>query len=101
MILNSPQGLSVIIGPDGMPLTETQATEDVILTQVIDLDALVVPKQFHDLVGYYIRYDIFHLEVNRAAMNGVNFSGDEIPPRGLEFEEMERMMDEASKAGTN
>ena len=101
VILNSPQGLSVIIGPDGMPLTETQATEDVILTQVIDLDALVVPKQFHDLVGYYNRFDIFHLEVNRAAMNGVNFSGDEIPPRGLEFEEMERMMDEASKAGTN
>lgn len=31
----------------------------------IDLGACVEPKQFHDVVGGYQRYDIFSLKVNR------------------------------------
>lgn len=94
MIIDSPRGLSVIIGPDGLPLAETQADEDTILSQTVDLDALVIPKQFHDVVGYYNRFDIFQLRVNRSQMAPISF--DDEPPRGVTFEELQRMMDETN-----
>lgn len=92
IISESPHGLSAIIGPDGLPIAETQAETDTILSEIIDLEALVIPKQFHDVVGYYNRFDIFQLEVNREERSGVHFDDGEMSPRGLEFEEMERMM---------
>lgn len=94
MITDSPRGLSVIIGPDGLPLAETQADEDTILSRTLDLGALVVPKQFHDVVGYYNRFDIFQLRVNRSQIAPITF--DDEAPRELAFEELQRMMDETN-----
>lgn len=101
VISDSPQGISVIIGPDGLPIAETQATTDTILTETVDLDALVVPKQFHDLIGYYNRFDIFRLDVDRTERAGIHFEDGGQPPRGLEFEEMKRMMGREYKADPN
>jgi len=98
IITESPQGISVIIGPDGMPIAETQAEEDVILSATVDLDALVVPKQFHDVVGYYNRFDIFQLNVNRSEMAGVHFDDGGSKPRSLDFEQMERILGTDSTA---
>ena len=42
----------------------------------IDLAACVEPKQFHDVVGYYNRFDVFKLTVDRSANRPVSFTGD-------------------------
>lgn len=94
VITDSPHGISVIIGPDGLSMTEAQTNEDTILTQEIDLEKLVVPKQFHDVVGYYNRFDIFQLNVNRSEMPPINFGSDEQVPRGMEFDDMKNVMED-------
>lgn len=92
VITESPQGISMIVGPNGLPVAETASTEDTLLIEVIDLDDCVVPKQFHDVVGYYNRYDVFDLHVNREAMTPVSFSDDLQNARSLDFDDMQRMM---------
>jgi aliphatic nitrilase len=62
----SPQGISVVIGPTGAPLGEALCKEEGILYADVDLAQSVEPKQFHDLVGSYNRFDIFALSVNRS-----------------------------------
>ena len=42
----------------------------------IDIVRCVEPKQFHDVVGYYNRFDIFRLEVDRTPRDPASFSGD-------------------------
>jgi nitrilase len=76
IIKNSPKGLSMIVGPDGLPIKETNSKDDEILTAELDLEKIVVAKQFHDLSGYYNRFDIFDLKVNRSRTKPINFSDD-------------------------
>ncbi|MBN1315336.1 MAG: carbon-nitrogen hydrolase family protein [Anaerolineales bacterium] len=70
---NSPRGVSVVIGPNGLPVSETIQDEEGILYSDIDLADCVVPKQFHDIVGGYNRFDIFKLTVNRTALRPIYF----------------------------
>tara|TARA_B100000886_G_scaffold138542_1_gene93695 strand:+ start:36 stop:1010 length:975 start_codon:yes stop_codon:yes gene_type:complete len=65
LIKNSPRGISMIVGPDGMPIVEINSEKDEVLSQEIDLSKCIVAKQFHDLSGYYNRFDIFDFKVNR------------------------------------
>lgn len=45
----------------------------------LDLNACVEPKQFHDVVGYYQRFDVFDLKVNRQRLEAENaFRDDEV-----------------------
>jgi hypothetical protein len=47
----------------------------------------VEPKQFHDVVGYYNRFDVFRLEVNRTANRPIHFPAEAppaLPPAGGE-----------------
>ena len=37
-----------------------------------------LPKQFHDVVGYYNRFDIFDLRVNRRRLSPASFSNDPV-----------------------
>ena len=76
IIKNSPKGLSMIVGPDGLPIKELSSDEDQILTADIDLMKTIVAKQFHDLSGYYNRFDIFDLRVNRFRTKPINFNDD-------------------------
>jgi aliphatic nitrilase len=69
----SPRGITIIIDPTGTPLGEPLSTEEGILYADIDLARSVEPKQFHDLVGYYNRFDIFKLTVNRTAQSPATF----------------------------
>lgn len=64
---NSPRGVSMVVGPDGEQIGQTMSGEEGLLYAEIDLGKCVVPKQFHDVVGYYNRFDIFKLTVNRSA----------------------------------
>jgi len=38
-----------------------------------DLEACIEPKQFHDIVGYYNRFDVFELGVVRKRLEPVQF----------------------------
>ena len=49
------------------------------LLRNIDLAECIEPKQFHDVVGYYNRFDIFRLEVDRSANRPVVFRDDPEP----------------------
>lgn len=63
---NTPRSVSIMLGPDGMPITEARRDDEGILYGEIDVALCVEPKQFHDVVGYYNRFDIFRLTVDRT-----------------------------------
>jgi len=69
----TPRGVSMVISPTGDVVTEERSDQEGLLYADIDLTACVEPKQFHDVVGYYNRFDIFELRVNRSANRPVVF----------------------------
>ena len=72
----SPRGISVVIDPTGTPLGDALSEDEGILYADIDLAQSVEPKQFHDLVGSYNRFDIFALTVNRSLRRPAAFVDD-------------------------
>jgi nitrilase len=44
-----------------------------ILPPSIDIAQCVEPKQFHDVVGYYKRFDVFDLKVTRKRLPPIQF----------------------------
>ena len=77
ILSESPRSVSMIIGPAGEPVTQVLRDEEGLLYADIDLAESVEPKQFHDVVGYYNRFDIFRLTVNRSRNRPVTFTADE------------------------
>ena len=69
----SPRGVSMILGPAGEPIGETLRDSEGILYADVDVAACVEPKQFHDVVGYYNRFDVFKLTVDRSANRPITF----------------------------
>ncbi len=73
----SPRGVSMVIGPTGEVIGETLCETEGLLYQDIDLAQCVEPKQFHDIAGYYNRFDVFDLTVNRKRLAPIAFDGDD------------------------
>lgn len=69
----SPQAVSMVIGPSGEIISETFCESEGLLYQDIDISQCVEPKQFHDVVGYYNRFDIFDLRVMRKRLTPITF----------------------------
>ena len=67
IIERSPKSVSMILDPTGSVMSETISGEEGIVYGEIDTSLSVEPKQFHDVVGYYNRFDIFDLKVDRTA----------------------------------
>lgn len=63
ILRETPRGVSMILGPDAEPIGDILSGDEGLLYADIDLSKAVEPKQFHDVVGYYNRFDIFRLEV--------------------------------------
>lgn len=74
---NTPQAVSMVIGPAGLPVSEVVSGEERLLYAEIDLSQCVEPKQFHDVVGYYNRFDIFKLQVDRSVNRPVYFLNEQ------------------------
>lgn len=72
----SPRGVSLVIGPSGDVISDTLCESEGLLYQDIDISQCVEPKQFHDIVGYYNRFDVFELKVNRARIPPIQFEED-------------------------
>lgn len=70
---NTPRSISIILGPDGMPISEVRRDEEGIVYAEIDVGLCVEPKQFHDVAGYYNRFDVFKLMVDRTARSPAQF----------------------------
>ena len=62
----TPRAASFFVDPTGEQMGETLQDEEGILYAEIDIARCVEPKQFHDVVGYYNRFDVFDVTVNRT-----------------------------------
>jgi nitrilase len=70
----SPQAVTMVIGPSGEQVSDALSDEEGLLYHEIDVSQCVEPKQFHDVVGYYNRFDIFDLRVNRKRIEPIAFN---------------------------
>jgi aliphatic nitrilase len=87
----TPRGVSVVIGPTGEAVSEMLSDAEGILYHEIDINQCVEPKQFHDVVGYYNRFDIFELKVNRTRLKPIAFE-DQAEPQAEAVEQETPMM---------
>ncbi len=74
MMSGSPNAFSGIFGPDGRLVSEPIIDVEGIAYAEIDLERCIEPKQLHDIVGHYNRFDIFDLRVNREPLFPARFT---------------------------
>lgn len=73
VIDRTPRAASFFIDPTGEVMGEALQDEEGIVYAELDLAQCVEPKQFHDVVGYYNRFDVFDLAVNRVRLTPARF----------------------------
>jgi aliphatic nitrilase len=73
VLSRSSSAFSGVIGPDGRLVGESLIDEEGIVCADIDLNRCIQPKQMHDIVGHYNRFDIFNLQVNRRPQQPVEW----------------------------
>ena len=71
----TPRAVSMFIDPTGSQIGDTLQNEEGIAYAEFDLNRCIEPKQFHDVVGYYNRFDIFGVSVNRERLEPVRWQG--------------------------
>jgi aliphatic nitrilase len=85
---------SGVIGPDGRlvgpPLIDTEG----IVYAEIDLSRCIQPKQMHDIIGHYNRFDVFELKVNTARQRPLTLHG--ATPSGSDDSELPYEPDHAA-----
>ena len=70
---NTPGAESFFVNPTGTQFGDTLQTEEGLIYAELDLSQCIEPKQFHDVVGYYNRFDVFDLKVNRKRIEPVTW----------------------------
>ncbi len=80
MLERKHAAFSGIFGPDGRLISEPLIDVEGIAYADIDLNRCIQPKQMHDIVGHYNRFDIFQLHVNRQPQHRVTFDDGPIDP---------------------
>lgn len=75
----SPKGVSVILDPAGEAISDIASGDEQIIYAEIDTARSVEVKQFHDVTGYYNRFDIFDLTVDRTPREPAHFLDAERP----------------------
>jgi hypothetical protein len=71
----------MILSPTGAMVSGPLQNEEGILYGDIDTAECVEPKQLHDLSGYYNRFDVFKLTIDRSENRPVLFEGTEAARR--------------------
>ncbi|WP_240653105.1 carbon-nitrogen hydrolase family protein [Sphingomonas crocodyli] len=74
---------SGVIDPAGNVIGDPLIDDEGIVYAEIDLSACIQPKQMHDIIGAYNRFDIFDLRVDRRARASASFRDE---PEALEAE---------------
>ncbi|MFG1427685.1 carbon-nitrogen hydrolase family protein [Roseixanthobacter glucoisosaccharinicivorans] len=75
---------SFFVSPTGDQIGDTLQDEEGILYAELDLNCCIEPKQFHDVVGYYNRYDVFDLKVHRTRQAPAAFVDTPREGRGID-----------------
>jgi nitrilase len=73
LLTRKSSAFSGIIGPNGAVVGEPLIDEEGIVYAAIDLSKCIQPKQMHDILGHYNRFDIFDLRVNTAPTRKITF----------------------------
>lgn len=85
MLERKSSAYSGIIGPDGRSVGDELIDDEGIAYGEVDLNRCIQPKQMHDIVGHYQRFDVFNFSVNTAPqgpvipMPCVDATADETP----------------------
>jgi len=80
MLSGKPNAFSGIFGPDGRLISEPLIDDEGIVYGDVDLNLCIEPKQYHDIIGHYNRFDVFNLQVNRRRQLAVSLSDDRPEP---------------------
>ena len=73
MLERKNAAFSGIFGPDGRLISEPLIDVEGIAYADIDINRCIQPKQMHDIIGHYNRFDVFQLHVNRSPQPKVAF----------------------------
>jgi nitrilase len=73
LLTRKNSAFSGIIGPNGAVVGEPLIDDEGIVYAYIDLEKCIQPKQMHDILGHYNRFDIFDLRVNTAPTRKITF----------------------------
>lgn len=88
IIETSPRSVSMILDPTGSIISEVLSNDEGIVYGDINTELSIEPKQFHDVVGYYNRFDIFEFKVDRSMRDPARFS--ETPTASASESEVKR-----------
>ncbi|MBM3668520.1 MAG: carbon-nitrogen hydrolase family protein [Actinobacteria bacterium] len=80
MLERPHSAVSCIVGPDGRLMSDALIDEEGIVYADIDLNRCIQPKQMHDIIGHYNRFDVFSLRLNRRPQAAVEFEDAEFEP---------------------
>lgn len=73
LLTRKNSAFSGFIGPNGAVIGEPLIDVEGIAYAEIDLSKCIQPKQMHDILGHYNRFDIFDLRVNVAPTKKITF----------------------------
>ena len=73
LLTRKNSAFSGFIGPNGAVIGEPLIDDEGIIYADIDLEKCIQPKQMHDILGHYNRFDIFDLRVNTAPTRKITF----------------------------
>ncbi|MBY4383765.1 aliphatic nitrilase [Rhodococcus sp. 05-2256-B2] len=74
MLTRRHSAFSGIFGPDGRLMTEPLIDDEGIVYADIDLAKCIQPKQMHDIIGHYNRFDIFDFRVDTRVRSAVSIA---------------------------
>jgi aliphatic nitrilase len=73
LLTRKNSAFSGFIGPNGAVIGTPLIDEEGIVYAEIDLEKCIQPKQMHDILGHYNRFDIFDLRINTAPTRNITF----------------------------
>jgi nitrilase len=73
LLTRKNSAFSGFIGPNGAVIGTPLIDDEGIIYADIDLEKCIQPKQMHDILGHYNRFDIFDLRVNTAPTRKITF----------------------------
>lgn len=79
LLKSTPKAASFFVDPTGAVVGDMLQDQEGIITCDFDLNRCVEPKQFHDVVGYYNRFDVFDLRVNRKRVEPITWVDNGFP----------------------
>jgi len=80
MLERPHSAVSCIVGPDGRLMGDALIDDEGIVYADIDLNRCIQPKQMHDIIGHYNRFDVLSLRLNRRPQAALEFEDAEFGP---------------------